>query len=92
MTFKAKNRKYLTEEQERLADLAEEYKIQYEKDQAENAKNLVWNRRRKRFVTKSTDVTKEGYLVVGETFPSLKDLKSDDPIFVRAEKVASRAL
>lgn len=92
MSSKGSHAKYSTEEKEKLASLAEEYKAAYEREKEAGEK--VWDRRRKKFVKKSSDAVKEGYLAkaVREMFPSLNQLKADDPEFVRAVKVAKRAL
>ena len=55
MAFEGIKRKYSSQDKEKFARLAEEYKNEYEKERKENEKkNLEWDRQRKRFVTKLT--------------------------------------
>ena len=53
--MEAQNRKYSLEEKERLAELVEKYKEEYDREIEEKAKGpKVWDKRRKKFVTPGT--------------------------------------
>ena len=84
--------KYSLEEKEKIADLVEIYKREYEEKVEENKKNPKhWNPKLKKFVTKEV---KGGYVAraVRELYPSLAYLKNDDPKFRSALRVANRCI
>ncbi|CAL4062693.1 unnamed protein product [Meganyctiphanes norvegica] len=84
--------RYSQEEKEKLTDVVENYKVEYEKEiEEKNKLPKHWDAKRKKFVKQSV---KGGYMAraIRELYPSLANVQNDDPKFQRAIGVARRAL
>ena len=88
-----KHKSYSLEEKEKMADLIEKYKAEYEKEVEENKqKPKVWDNRKKKLVVPSAKKGDFFARTIRELYPSLANCKNEDQKFRKAIMVARRSL
>ena len=88
-----KHERYSLEEKEKMADLIEKYKAEYEKEVEENKQQpKVWDNRKKKLVVQKAKKGDFLARAIRELYPSLANCKNTEPKFRNAIMVASRCL
>ena len=90
MKFDRVSQSFSNEERLLLGNLVKKHKDEYDDFVEQNKNKTKWDGKRKKYVQIKP---KDGYVAkaVRELYTDLQDAKHDDPSFVRALKVASRA-